>query len=154
MCLQDYTGIDLSWQQRHLQMTPLFAATLASQPGQTLADTGTLGSVQLRATQQSLAFTPTQGTYVHTLTSMLAYMKTGLLTLYYVIITYSAALFCSRGYLIQLDDTFTSDSRLCDLWQCRLYPGLLPALCCAQAEAAQEVAQGCGGGLWDSTAQA
>ena len=37
---QEYTGIDLSWQQRHLQMTPQFAATLASQPGQTQSEAG------------------------------------------------------------------------------------------------------------------
>ena len=61
---QEYTGIDLSWQQRHLQMTPLFAATLASQPGQTQSEaySGT-GEGMLRATQQAMAFTPTQGAY-------------------------------------------------------------------------------------------
>lgn len=45
-------------------MTPLFAASLASQPGQTQTDSGFGASVEtgmLRATQQSLAFTPTQG---------------------------------------------------------------------------------------------
>lgn len=60
---QEYRGIDLSWQQRHLQMTPLFAATLASQT-QTQTDGGYVsgpGDGMLRATQQSLAFTPTQG---------------------------------------------------------------------------------------------
>ncbi|XP_019852740.1 PREDICTED: DNA-dependent protein kinase catalytic subunit [Amphimedon queenslandica] len=56
---EDYKEIDLSWQQRHLQMTPLFAATQLSQ---TQSDTGSIGTGMLRATvQQSLAFTPTQG---------------------------------------------------------------------------------------------
>jgi len=48
-------------------MTPLFAASLASQPGQTQTDGGfgaSVGTGMLRATQQSLAFTPTQGTLV------------------------------------------------------------------------------------------
>lgn len=61
---KEYKGIDLSWQQRYSQMTPLFAASLASQPGQTQTDSGFGASVEtgmLRATQQSLAFTPTQG---------------------------------------------------------------------------------------------
>jgi DNA-dependent protein kinase catalytic subunit len=53
---QDQT-IDLSWQQRHLQMTPMFAATQASSPGSTLG-TG-MGTGMLRSTQQSLAFQPT-----------------------------------------------------------------------------------------------
>ena len=45
-------------------MTPLFAATLASQPGQTQSEaySGT-GEGMLRATQQAMAFTPTQGAY-------------------------------------------------------------------------------------------
>ena len=61
---QEYTGIDLSWQQRHLQMTPLFAATLASQPGQTQSEAYSgMGEGMLRATQQAMAFTPTQGAY-------------------------------------------------------------------------------------------
>lgn len=63
--LQDYSGIDLSWQQRHLQMTPLFAATQASQSAsltQGELTVGGDGGGVLRATQQSLAFTPTQGT--------------------------------------------------------------------------------------------
>ena len=62
--LQDYTGIDLSWHQRHLQMTPLFAATQASVPGGTLMEQSLGSGVAtgaLRATQQALAFTPTQG---------------------------------------------------------------------------------------------
>ena len=45
-------------------MTPLFAASLASQPGQTQTDGGTTASVApgaLRATQKSVDFTPTQG---------------------------------------------------------------------------------------------
>ena len=45
-------------------MTPLFAASLASQPGQTQTDGGTAASVEVgvvRATQHSVAFTPTQG---------------------------------------------------------------------------------------------
>ena len=46
-------------------MTPLFAATLSSQTGQTQTDYGgTVGSVGaggLRATQRSVEFTPTQG---------------------------------------------------------------------------------------------
>ena len=55
--------IDLSWQQRHLQMTPLFAATQASQSGTTFGPgmgTG-MGTGMLRSTQQSLAFQPTLG---------------------------------------------------------------------------------------------
>ena len=70
---QEYTGIDLSWQQRHLQMTPLFAATLASQPGQTQSEaySGT-GEGMLRATQQAMAFTPTQGMYQLTMLCELA----------------------------------------------------------------------------------
>ena len=61
---QEYTGIDLSWQQHHLQMTPLFAATLASQPGQTQSEAYSgMGEGMLRATQQAVAFTPTQGMY-------------------------------------------------------------------------------------------
>lgn len=45
-------------------MTPLFAATLASQAGQTQTDGGSAASVgpgALRATQKSMDFTPTQG---------------------------------------------------------------------------------------------
>jgi DNA-dependent protein kinase catalytic subunit len=61
---EEYKGIDLSWQQRYSQMTPLFAATLSSQTGQTQTDYGgTVGSVGaggLRATQRSVEFTPTQ----------------------------------------------------------------------------------------------
>ena len=56
--LQDYKTINLSWQQRHLQMTPLFAAT---QLTQTQADFSSIGTRVVRATQQSMAFTPTQG---------------------------------------------------------------------------------------------
>ena len=62
--LQDYTGIDLSWHQRHLQMTPLFAATQASVAGGTLMEQSLgsdVASGALRATQQALAFTPIQG---------------------------------------------------------------------------------------------
>ena len=59
--LQDYSGIDLSWQQRHLQMTPLFAATQASQSASLSPGDQPDGGGVLRATQQSLAFTPTQG---------------------------------------------------------------------------------------------
>ena len=63
---QDYKDIDISWQQRHFQMTPLFAATLASQPGETQMEqsVGATSDVGVRATQQNLAFTPTQGTCV------------------------------------------------------------------------------------------
>eukprot|EP00731_Ephydatia_muelleri_P028749 Em0020g393a len=57
-------SIDLSWQQRHLQMTPLFAATLASQTGMTQQDEAVPEPAEgggIRATQQAgLAFTPTQ----------------------------------------------------------------------------------------------
>ena len=63
--IQEYKNLDISWHQRHLQMTPMFAATLASSSGQTQYDQsvgGTLGEGGVRATQQSLAFTPTQGT--------------------------------------------------------------------------------------------
>ena len=59
---QEYKSIDLSWQQRYSQMTPLFAASLATQPGQTQTDGG--ASIEpgvLRATQKSVEFTPTQG---------------------------------------------------------------------------------------------
>lgn len=46
-------------------MTPLFAATQASQAGQTQMGSqslsGGMADGGLRATQQSLAFTPTQG---------------------------------------------------------------------------------------------
>ena len=60
---QEYTGIDLSWRQRHLQMTPLFAATQASQSVAVEQSVGAASvGVALRATQQGLAFTPTQGT--------------------------------------------------------------------------------------------
>lgn len=62
--LKDYTGIDLSWQQRYLQMTPLFAATQASVPGGTQMEQslgGDVASGAIRATQQGMAFTPTQG---------------------------------------------------------------------------------------------
>jgi len=62
--LKEYTGLDISWQQRHLQMTPMFAATLASQAGGTQIEQSVGGSLEpggLRATQQNLAFTPTQG---------------------------------------------------------------------------------------------
>ena len=52
-------SIDLSWQQRHLQMTPLFAATQATQPGSSPAVPMAPG--MLRATQQAGAFIPTQG---------------------------------------------------------------------------------------------
>ena len=48
-------------------MTPLFAASLASQPGQTQTDGGTTASVApgaLRATQKSVDFTPTQGRHI------------------------------------------------------------------------------------------
>ena len=65
---QEYTAIDLSWHQRHLQMTPLFAATQASQSVAMAMGTvdqslgGSRGpGVHLRATQQAVAFTPTQG---------------------------------------------------------------------------------------------
>ena len=60
---QDYKDINISWQQCHFQMTPLFAATLASQPGQTQMEqsVGTTSDGGIRATQQNLAFTPTQG---------------------------------------------------------------------------------------------
>ena len=59
---QEHRGIDLSWQQRHLQMTPLFAATLSSQTQQSLSEGGSYGAGGgIRATQQGLAFTPTQG---------------------------------------------------------------------------------------------
>ncbi|XP_064405997.1 DNA-dependent protein kinase catalytic subunit-like isoform X2 [Halichondria panicea] len=58
---EEYRGLDISWQQRHLTLTPMFAATLASSPGGTLQTEQSLGgSLGLRATQQSLAFTPTQ----------------------------------------------------------------------------------------------
>jgi DNA-dependent protein kinase catalytic subunit len=60
---EEYKGIDLSWQQRYSQMTPLFAASLSSQTGQTQTDSGTLPSLApgaLRATQKSADFTPTQ----------------------------------------------------------------------------------------------
>ena len=56
--LQDYKTLNLSWHQRHLQMTPLFAAT---QLTQTQADFSGMGTRMVRATQQSVAFTPTQG---------------------------------------------------------------------------------------------
>lgn len=50
-------------------MTPLFAPSLASQPGQTQTDGGglggSMGSGAIRATQKSVDFTPTQGEYVH-----------------------------------------------------------------------------------------
>ena len=67
-CWQEYRGIDLSWQQRYSQMTPLFAASLSSQPGQTQTDGGgtlgsSVGSGAIRATQKSMDFTPTQGKY-------------------------------------------------------------------------------------------
>ena len=63
--LQEYTDIDLSWQQRHLQMTPLFAATLASQSQATDGGSyGGMGEGMIRGTQQALAFTPTQGVCV------------------------------------------------------------------------------------------
>lgn len=45
-------------------MTPLFAMTQASQPGGTQMEQSLasgMGSGALRATQQALAFTPTQG---------------------------------------------------------------------------------------------
>ena len=45
-------------------MTPLFAATQASQPGGTQMDQSLgsgMASGALRATQQAMAFTPTQG---------------------------------------------------------------------------------------------
>lgn len=45
-------------------MTPLFAVTQASQPGGTQVDQslgGGMASGALRATQQAMAFTPTQG---------------------------------------------------------------------------------------------
>ena len=60
--VQECTDIDLSWHQRHLQMTPLFAATQASQSlalEQSVRGDGV--GVALRATQRGLAFTPTQG---------------------------------------------------------------------------------------------
>ncbi|CAI8051260.1 DNA-dependent protein kinase catalytic subunit [Geodia barretti] len=87
---EEYKGIDLSWQQRYSQMTPLFAATLSSQTGQTQTDyggtVGSIGAVGLRATQRSVEFTPTQGKLTqHTtlklpkcmtiLLSMLLYIK-------------------------------------------------------------------------------
>ncbi|XP_065898419.1 DNA-dependent protein kinase catalytic subunit-like isoform X2 [Dysidea avara] len=56
---EDYHNIDLSWQQKHLQMTPLFAATQAAT--QQAGDAGaSLQPGLIRATQQSMAFTPTQ----------------------------------------------------------------------------------------------
>lgn len=51
-------------------MTPLFAATQASQPGGTQVDQtlgGDMASGALRATQQAMAFTPTQGYSEYTL---------------------------------------------------------------------------------------
>ena len=44
-------------------MTPLFAASLASQPGQTQTDGSgaSVGPGAVRATQKSVDFTPTQG---------------------------------------------------------------------------------------------
>ncbi len=50
-----------------MTLAPMFAATLASSPGDSLGDESSLGGGVaggggVRATQQSLAFTPTQGT--------------------------------------------------------------------------------------------
>jgi DNA-dependent protein kinase catalytic subunit len=58
---EKYSSFDLSWQQRHYHMTPLFASTQLSQ-SQTSNDVGTvrMESGLVQATQQSLAFTPTQ----------------------------------------------------------------------------------------------
>ena len=70
--LQDYHSIDLSWQQKHLQMTPLFAATQAAT--QQAGDAGaSLQPGMIRATQQSMAFTPTQGIYNKDTAEVIAY---------------------------------------------------------------------------------
>ena len=61
---QAYTGVDLFWHQHHLQMTPLFATTLAWGAEQTQSEAySEMGEGILRATQQTMTFTQTQDMY-------------------------------------------------------------------------------------------
>ena len=60
--MQDYRTLDLSWQHRHHHMMPLFASSQSvAADGGSMATAGSMATGMVRATQQSLAFTPTQG---------------------------------------------------------------------------------------------
>ena len=61
---KEYTGVDLSWHQHHLQMILLFATILTWGAEQTQSEAySEMGEGMLRATQQAMTFTQTQGMY-------------------------------------------------------------------------------------------